>query len=232
MTKMFLAPDGKRMKTWNVFTGCGYRCVYCWAMRMIEKGRLKNSPKYHDGFKPHWHPQEMRKRFTKDDFVFISSLGDISFATPEQIKEIVEYIRHSPATFLFQSKNPGCFHEIIRWCEPPENIYFGTTMETNRETVVAGCLSGAPCEYARFEQIWTLPWKNKFISIEPIMNFDVGGILGWIAQIKPQIVEVGADNYACGLDEPPWEKVEALLKGLKEFVPHVIEKEGLERLKK
>ncbi|MCL0048393.1 hypothetical protein M1N20_02975 [Dehalococcoidia bacterium] len=71
---------------------------------------------------------------------------------------------------------------------------------------------------------------HKFISIEPIMDFDLEVLTQWLDRIKPGIVEVGADNYCNHLPEPPWWKVEALLKNLRGICPRVVEKEGLERL--
>ena len=73
---------------------------------------------------------------------------------------------------------------------------------------------------------------RKFISVEPIMDFDLEVLVDWMRQIKPDIVEIGADNYHNCLPEPPWEKVEALLETLREFVPRVIEKDRLHRLER
>ena len=61
MNKMFTY-QGKRLKTWNPFTGCNFNCSYCWARKLAE-GKLKNS--YPNGFIPTTHP---------DDFIYIPSL--------------------------------------------------------------------------------------------------------------------------------------------------------------
>lgn len=63
------------------------------------------------------------------------------------------------------------------------------------------------------------------------MDFDLGGFVHWLEMLRPEIVEIGADNYKHHLNEPPWWKVEALLEELRRFVPRVVEKDGLERLK-
>jgi len=75
-----------------------------------------------------------------------------------------------------------------------------------------------------------LDHPKKFISIEPICDFDLDEMLSWMEEIKPDIIEVGADNYHNDLPEPPWEKVEKLLAGLKTICPTVVEKDGLDRL--
>jgi hypothetical protein len=64
------------------------------------------------------------------------------------------------------------------------------------------------------------------------MDFDLNTMLGWMKDINPEIIEIGADNHRCSLPEPLWEKVEALLVGLREFCPNVVEKDGLERLRR
>jgi hypothetical protein len=64
------------------------------------------------------------------------------------------------------------------------------------------------------------------------MDFVPKTLSRWIGHIQPEIVEVGADNYRNGLVEPPWEKVEELLKMLRQICLTVVEKPGLERLRK
>jgi len=72
----------------------------------------------------------------------------------------------------------------------------------------------------------------KFVSIEPVMRFDLGRLLKIIWAIRPAIIEVGADNYGHNLPEPTWEEVQELLRRLREICPDVKEKDGLERLRK
>ncbi len=63
------------------------------------------------------------------------------------------------------------------------------------------------------------------------MDFDLVTFVRWIGNIKPEIIEIGADNYNHNLPEPNPDKVNALLKLLRDICPTVIEKHGLERLK-
>jgi len=62
-----LAPAERRpfspTRSWNPVTGCTHRCTYCWAMRLIET-KLKDHPKYRNGFSPTLHPEELSRRFT------------------------------------------------------------------------------------------------------------------------------------------------------------------------
>lgn len=225
MTRMFLAPNGKRMRTWNVFSGCNFDCYYCWARRLIT-GRLANTEKYrYCRFKPTLHKKELKAKFSPNDFVFVAALGDIRFTTASELEEIILAIQKYPQTqFLLQTKDPILFLDGRIW---DSNIYLGTTIETNREITI----SKAPQPIERYHSIATNNHHQRFISIEPIMDFDFEILLSWIKDIKPEIVEIGADNYRSCLPEPSWDKVEALLKGLREICPTVIEKQGLERLK-
>jgi len=225
MTRMFITPDGRRMKTWNIFSGCKFDCYYCWARKLVTT-RLAHLEKYCSvGFIPTFHPAELKAKFKPNEFVFVSSLGDISFATWSELKQILSVIQKYPQTkFLLQTKDPAIFMDGRIW---EDNIYHGATIETNREITV----SKAPQPIKRYHAFAENNHPHKFLSIEPIMDFDLEIFLSWIKDINPEIVEVGADNYRSLLPEPSWDKVEALLKGLRDICPVVIEKEGLERLK-
>jgi hypothetical protein len=222
MSRMFRTIDS----TYNVFVGCKFDCIYCVA-RSIALGRLKNSPRYRGGFKPHLVESELSRRFKPGEFIFVAYMGDIAFATREEFLRILARIREFPQTdFLIQTKNPM---RIYDWgIRLPDNVVLGTTIETNRGTAM---ISKAPLPHDRFVYLVGYQHPRKFLSIEPIMDFDLDILVSWVRVLKPEIVEVGADNYHNNLVEPPWWKVEELLMRLRAICPRVEEKEGLERLK-
>ncbi|MBA7601842.1 hypothetical protein ES703_08926 [subsurface metagenome] len=217
---------GKPMKTWNVWVGCDYLCTYCNA-RKAALTRLKHSPRYRNGFMPHLVEEELGRKFKPGDFVFVGYQGDISFAWRQLIVNLCCSITEQPdVDFLFCSKSPlHYWYWHIVW---PENLRLGATIETNRDYH----LTRAPAPLYRYMAMRALDHPKKFISLEPICDFDLDKMLSWMAEINPQIIEVGADNYHNNLPEPPWEKVEKLLNGLKTFCPTVVEKVGLHRLEK
>jgi len=226
MGKMFTY-QGKRMVTWNVQTGCLNDCYNggCWAKRLIET-RLKDTPKYKEcGFKPTFHPSELNKSFKKNDWVFISSMGDISFASKGNRMDIFTRICNNRETnFLFCTKNPAIYKEFPYF----ENVYYGATIETNRDT---SKFSKAPSPELRYNAMKELPANYKrFLSIEPIMDFDRAEFLKWVLDIEPQIVEIGADNYKSGLIEPDANKVKGLIESMEQNEIEVIQKDGLNRL--
>ncbi|MBA7711340.1 hypothetical protein ES703_120299 [subsurface metagenome] len=168
----------------------------------------------------------MHRRFKPGEFVFVAYMGDIAWAKSEWRELILERVYIFPETnFLFQSKDPVIFCSFD-WPKLP-NIYYGTTIETTRDYR----LTKAPVPYERYKAMVSLKHLHKFISIEPICDFDLPTLVDWMKDIKPEIIEVGADNYHNSLVEPPWWKVEMLLDILKAICPRVVEKEGLERLK-
>ncbi len=221
MSKMFTYGD-KILKTWNPFTGCNFNCSYCWARKLAE-GKLRNS--YPNGFIPTTHPDRFNKRFKPDDFVFVCSMGDIAFAPSVVINHIVYTVKKYPDTkFLLCTKEPEIYRKMIFHLP---NIYFGTTLETDRQYNV----SRAPSPLQRLYSIRQSSYQHKFISIEPIMDFNPE-FIEWILSIKPEIVEIGADNYNNHLPEPLWNKVAQLMAKLRSSGIQVIEKQGLERLLK
>jgi len=217
---------GKPMKTWNVHVGCDFLCTYCNA-RELALTRLKTSPRYRDGFHPHLVKKELSKKFAPGDFVFVGYMGDISFAKRPVIVDLTWRISEQPEVdFLFCTKNPLYYwYWHIVW---PENLYLGATIETNRDYR----LTRAPAPIYRYEAMRALDHPKKFLSIEPVCDFDLDEMLSWITEIDPQIIEVGADNYHNSLPEPPWDKVAQLLNSLKSNFPTVVEKVGLENLRK
>ena len=222
---MFLI-NGKPMQTWNVFVGCRYDCIYCNA-RKSALTRFKHADRYKDGFNPHLVEEELWKRFSPGQFVFIGYMGELSFASQKEVEIILQLVRGYPEVrFLFCVKNPACYQQ---WgADYPDNLYLGATIETD----IDYGLSKAPSPYKRFLAMASLPHPKKFISIEPIMEFRLNRLISWLREIKPDIIEVGADNYHNHLQEPSWCKVQELLGCLRDICPTVVEKPGLERLKR
>jgi len=221
MGKMFTF-NGKRMVTWNPFTGCKFNCSYCWARRLAE-GKLRHS--YPNGFIPEFHPDRLNVRFKPDDFVFVCSMGDISFASLTKYDQINTVIQKFPDTkFLFCTKHPDVY---VCGYISPNNVYHGVTLETNRLTPMSKAIS----PFQRYLIMTLDEHPHKFVSIEPIMDFDLIEFSKWLYDINPEIVEIGADNYKNNLLEPSMDKVHKLIDILTLHRVNVIQKHGLERLK-
>ena len=226
MSKMFTY-NGKVMKTWNIFSGCKFDCKYCWAKSLITT-RMKDTAKYKDClFNPTFHEDTLKKTFNSfkpDEFVFVAPMGDIAFCPIGSMFAIFAVVKGFPQTkFLFCTKNPSIYDKF----PVLDNIYYGCTIETNRSTTD---YSKAPITIARQIDMTKLKKHNKFISIEPVMDFDLNIFKTWIAEINPKIVEIGADNYGHNLPEPSGEKVESLISFMETIGITVVRKQGLDRL--
>ena len=95
----------------------------------------------------------------------------------------------------------------------PENLVLGATIESNRPYR----MSRAPTPFDRYRSMAGLQYRNKLISIEPIMDFDLDILVGWLKDIDPTIVYVGYDNYNNGLPEPSLAKTIELVSKLEDF---------------
>jgi len=215
--------NGKKMfniitKTWNPVTGCLHYCTYCWA-RKLATTKLKNSHRYREGFKPSLNKGEFRTKFKEGDIVFVSDMGDLfgDFIPREWILKVLEYIKHFPkAFFLFLTKNPQRYEKFIEVM--PKNGILGSTIETNRDRIfLESTISRAALPSIRHDAMKNLNWDKKFVSIEPILDFDLEVLCRWIQDISPFMVYVGYDNYDHQLPEPSLDKTLKLLERISEM---------------
>ena len=215
--------EGRRMfsivtKTWNPVTGCMHNCSYCWARRLATT-KLREKERYREGFIPKLNPKEFRARFRDGDVVFVSDMGDLfgDFIPSEWVRKVIEHVSKFPqAYFLFMTKNPERYAEFLD--AMPENAILGATIETNRdEDYLSSGISRAPLPSRRYEAMVKLDWDKKFVAIEPILDFDLRVMLGWMREIHPVMTYVGYDNYGNRLPEPPLQKTLDLIDALSEF---------------
>jgi DNA repair photolyase len=203
--------DGK-WKTWNPVIGCLHDCSYCWAKKFALE-RLSNTEKYKDGFAPKLAENELSKKF-RNQFVFVSDMGDLfgDWVPREWILRVIDATRRSSSSeFLFLTKNPNRYKEFAHLCR--ENIVLGATIETNRHHK----FSKAPPATERARAMAELKFTRKFISIEPIMDFDLDVFAEMIKGITPEQVAVGYDNWNNRLPEPSLSKTMKFIDRLNEF---------------
>jgi protein gp37 len=206
-------------ETWNpVAMRCPHRCRYCWSEE-LKDGKLRGSPRYRNlrNLKdaPVLIEKELDRKFKSGTRVFVEDMGDL-FADSipvEWISKIIKIIRNFPqASFLFMTKNPRRYLSIEEHL--PFSVLLGVTIETDRDT---SKFSHAPSPRQRFDAMAALRWRMKFVSIEPICDFDLDELAAWIYTINPQMVAVGYDNYNNFLPEPPLDKTMSLITRLEKF---------------
>lgn len=212
MTKMFGFVD----ETWNpIAMRCKHHCNYCWAAALID-GKLKETPRYMELSEPRLIEAELHRSFKEGTCIFVEDMGDLfgSWIPIEWIAKVFKVIKKFPQTrFLLMTKNPARYislRDFIPW-----NVLLGATIETNRDTSE---FSQAPPTRQRWEAMLQIDYPHKFISVEPIMDFDLHEFADWLYSIGGlEMVAIGYDNYNHHLPEPSLEKTKELITRLSRF---------------
>jgi len=169
--------------------------------------------------------KNLKDNLGENNLIFVGSSNDLfqDDIPNEWILKTLEHCRKFNNTYVFQTKNPKRFNDFIN--EFPISSIFGTTLESNRDYKN----SLAKDVYARAFWLSHIRVNTKFITCEPILDFDLKEFVGIIKGIQPQFVNIGADSKGHNLQEPSKEKIEALIKELKKFTEVKI-KDNLKRL--
>lgn len=215
--------------TWNPIWGCTFGCYgKCWAHSLAEKQGKS--------FEPQFREHYLKDKLPDDgSWIFVCSMGDINAYGMETkwVLAILEKISkyNGSNKFLLQSKDPaGFFTYLPELTEIKDKIIFGTTLETNRVETTGL----APSTRHRFEfmtKLKDLGFKT-FLSLEPLADFDVSQLVGWIVTVKPEAVEIGLENYTKTTIKPSDEKVVKLIEQLDRHGITYHLKANLKRLQK
>jgi hypothetical protein len=201
--------------TWNTIKGeCPHGCTYCYMHRWG-----KQKPVHFDG-------KELKTDLGEGNFIFVGSSCDMfAYTIPHKwIEKTFSHCCKFDNTYLFQSKNPSYFYSAGFW---PEKYKLCTTIETNRD--YNSIMGKAPFPISRAEAMSRYLTKEKYVTIEPIMDFDLTDMVDLIKMCNPVQVNIGADSGNNNLPEPSKDKLLALIDELKKFT--VIDKKtNLKRL--
>jgi DNA repair photolyase len=216
---------------------CPHRCAYCY----VDSPRFGRPAKFTGPLR--MLPGELDVVYTSTKTVrearaagferpviFVDHCNDIC-AEGVPLDWTVDVMNHCAtwpeATYVFQTKNPGRFQDILGWT-PPDCI-MGCTIETNRD--MSAEISDAPRPVGRACAMRVLSSARRtFITIEPIMDFDVPVLGQWLLEIRPEFVNIGADSKGHHLPEPSAEKVLALVDVLRAAGIEIRGKHNLARI--
>ena len=207
---------------------CKHGCKYCY----VKTGMQKNNPRFTGPIS--LVEDEFKVNYGTGKVIFIEHCQDL-FAKEVPTKYIDRILKHCADwpdnTYVFQTKNPLRI-VLGNWIFPPKYI-IGTTIETNR--IIPG-ISNAPTPAERMASMLRLDSSlgtkvRKFVTIEPVLDFDVDILANWIVEINPEFLNLGADSKKNDLPEPTVEKVMALVARLHESGIELREKHNLQRLK-
>lgn len=212
--------------TWNPVKGrCQFECPYCYV-----KSRKGSALDRWYGVPCYLEEKELTTNLGKDRMIFVGSMGDMwgPWVEYEWIQRVLGTCTQSPNIYIFQSKNPARFSEFLPWLKTID-IYLGTTIETDEYP--KGFKTKAPSILERFKAMRDLHWSRKFVTIEPIMEFNLIYLVAIIKYIQPEFVTIGADSKGHNLAEPSWEEVQELIDAISKFT-EIRQKTNLDRLKK
>ena len=169
--------------TWNTIKGeCFHDCSYCYMKRW---GKL-NPVRFDE--------RELKNDLGKDNFIFVGSSCDI-FAENIPDEWIVKTLKHCEQCnnkYLFQTKNPGRFMDFIHTCVISDKSVLCTTIETNKWIPEIMKNSPAPVDRAMFmNEISSV--IGTYVTIEPIMDFDLNIMVDLIQTCDPVQVNIGAE---------------------------------------
>lgn len=203
--------------TWNAIKGrCLHNCYYCYMKRWGELNPVRFDEK------------ELKTDLGKDNFIFVGSSCDMftNDIPNDWIIKILDYCSKFDNEYLFQSKNPYLLFEYEYLM--PENSVICTTIETNRFIPEIMDKSPRPIDRAGFMNEIIRP---KYVTIEPVLDFDLIEMVELIEMCEPIQVNIGADSGGNNMPEPSKEKLLKLIKELNKFTK-VKQKSNLKRLLK
>lgn len=207
--------------TWNTIKGeCPHGCKYCYMKRYGKQKPIR------------FDETELKIDLGSGNFIFVGSSCDLfAEAIPELwIKKTLKHCEQFDNKYLFQSKNPWRILDFIDACVISDKSVVCTTMETNRlyPEIMGNCPVVSQRSFAMHELSKVI---KTYITIEPIMDFDLREFIITLKNCNPTQVNIGADSGNNNLPEPSKEKILTLIDELKKFTT-IDQKRNLQRLLK
>jgi len=206
---------------WSPIKGCEFECPYCYARTMAKRSGQDYSVRLDE--------KDIETKLGKGRIIFVGHLCDMwgPWVPKKWIDEVLMRCTAYPDNvYVFQSKNPGRFSEFV--FTRAARTLLGTTIETDRYP--KGFQTKAPPIEERVGAMINLYPSRRFVTMEPIMDFDLPNLLRIIEMIRPEFVTIGADSKGHGLKEPDGSKVLKLIRGINEMKVEIRQKSNLERL--
>ena len=214
---------------------CTHECAYCYVQsmgkRFPEMAEKYSGPVTLDR-------KELEVAYGRNRLIFIEHMNDL-FAEQVPTSTILEVLNHCldypDSNYVFQTKNPGRYQQF--WHSIPFGSILGTTVESNR--VHPTVMGNAPSPFERTVGIQAAAMRENdhprgryqtFITVEPILDFDVDEFAAMLIWANPTFVNIGADSKDNDLPEPPFGKVMELYDRLTRAGVEVKKKLNLDRL--
>jgi protein gp37 len=158
--------------TWNPVTGCLHGCPYCYARKTAENPFYRKAFPYK--FEPHFYPKRLNEpeKMKKPQTIFVCSMADLfgEWVSDLWIELIfAEIQRAKQHTYIFLTKNPKRYLKIPGTYFS-KNLWFGATVTGMDDT-------------QRICDLQKLPFGNKFVSFEPLLEYIADLDLAYIRQV-------------------------------------------------
>ncbi|MDD3688274.1 MAG: DUF5131 family protein [Bacteroidales bacterium] len=223
--------------TANPLSGeCLHKCSYCYVNK-LKHAKPVIAEKYTG--KPKISENGLKQISGKDKFIFISDMTDL-FAKDVPITDIVAILtkcsQKPQNKYLFQTKNPERFFDVWQLKNGdvifildfiPQNSVIATTIESNIH--YKKYMGNTPHPNYRAEFLGLIDNFEKYVTIEPIIDFDLSEFVRILKIANPKQVNIGADSGKNNLPEPSKEKILQLISELEIFTV-VKQKSNLKRL--
>ena len=203
---------------------CPHACPYCYVQAIGKR------------FGGDTHRGLLRMDFNQLDIsygsgrtIFVEHAADL-FATAVKtgwIDLILDHCRRWPGnSYVFQTRNTD---RAAFWAAMlPQGCMLGTTIETNRKAP-----GYAPHPKHRARGLMRCLYSEtvtRFVTIEPVLDFDTDDLLELIDIAQPEFVNIGADSKQSSLAEPSADKVLSLIEGLGKLGTEIRQKTNLDRI--
>ena len=209
--------------TWNPLAGkCEHNCSYCSTNRFhypVLKDKYSGSIRICE--------KTLKDNLGEFNCIFVAAQNDLfaSNVPDDMINRILDRCKEFTNDYLFQTKNPG---RILFFNLPESKIC--TTIESNFHYWQMGN-SPSPYQRAKYMEILAERGFETYVTIEPIMDFNLPNMVDLIKMCAPYQVNIGADSGKNNLPEPTKENILALIEELEKFTK-VVKKSNLTRLLK
>jgi len=205
---------------------CTNRCSYCYVQAMEERF---HSGKYAGELR--FIEKELEVNYGNDNKIFVEHCNDLcgDGVKDEWIEKIISHCLQYPNNkYVFQTRNPQRLFNML--VVMPQSYIVGTTLETDDKALLQ-TLSAAPSPSVRIEGLrrWRL-FCDTYITIEPILKFDVDRMMDLIKIAEPGWVNIGADSKGGNLPEPSKDDVLTLIDALHSEGIKIRKKSNLSRI--
>ena len=200
--------------TWNTVKGaCYHDCSYCYMKRWGKLNPVRFDEK------------ELKTDLGSDNFIFVGSSCDMwaQNIPKEWIVKTLDHCDKFDNKYLFQTKNPENIRRILS-----HNSSVCVTIESNR--YFSDAMNHSPKPWERAEQS-KLIRHPLYITIEPIMKFDIKLFVPMLEECGARQINIGFDSGHNNLFEPTEEETMELIKELERFTKVIIKNNARRILK-